>query len=116
MNLDEFRMALSSDATIENEKLKSELKDLREETKREIIELKNKNEEYEQWCKQLGRRCFVHTGGAMCMSCGIGCCDYMLTYEDWDAITNYIRKNKLPRTPETYEKVIEFMKDRRSKK
>ena len=78
MNLDEFRMALSSDATIENEELKSELKDLREETEREIIELKNKNEKYEQWSKQLGRRSFVHTGGAMCMSCGIGCCDYML--------------------------------------
>ena len=38
MNLDEFRMALSNDATIENEKLKSELKDLREETEREIID------------------------------------------------------------------------------
>lgn len=58
MNLDEFRMALSSDATIENEKLKSELKDLREETEREIIELKNKNEEYEWWCKQLGKKMF----------------------------------------------------------
>ena len=27
----------------------------------------------------------INTGGAMCMSCGIGCCDYMLTCEDWDA-------------------------------
>lgn len=34
MNLDEFRMALSSDATIENEELKSELKDLKEKQKK----------------------------------------------------------------------------------
>lgn len=33
MNLDEFRNALSSEATIENEQLKTELEDLREKLK-----------------------------------------------------------------------------------
>ena len=116
MSLEEFRTALSSDATIENEKLKAELKTLKEKSETEIAELKEKNEQYEQWCKQLGRRCFVHTCGAVCMNCGVECCDYALTWEDWEAITKYMQKNKLPRTTETYEKVITFICDRRKNK
>lgn len=79
MSLEEFRNALSSDATVENEKLKTELKDLKEKLEAEIAELKGKSEQYEQWCKQLGRRCFVQTCGTMCVSCGVTCCDYALT-------------------------------------
>jgi hypothetical protein len=116
MSLEEFRTVLSSDATIENEKLKAELKTLKEKSETEIAELKEKSEQYEQWCKQLGRRCFVQTCGAMCMNCGVECCDYALTCENWEAITKYMQKNKLPRTTETYEKVIKFMCDRRKNK
>lgn len=116
MSLEEFRTVLSSDATIENEKLKAELKTLKEKSETEIAELKEKSEQYKQWCKQLGRRCFVQTCGAMCMNCGVECCDYALTWEDWEAITKYMQKNKLPRTTETYEKVIKFMCDRRKNK
>lgn len=50
------------------------------------------------------------------MSCNVECCDYALTQDDWDAITIYMQKNKLPRTPETYEKVIKFICDRRKNK
>lgn len=116
MSLEEFRTALSSDATIENEKLKAELKTLKEKSETEIAELKEKSEQYEQWCKQLGRRCFVQTCGAMCMNCDVECCDYALTWEDWETIIKYMQKNKLPRTTETYEKVIKFMCDRRKNK
>ena len=90
MSLEEFRTALSSDATIENEKLKAELKALKEKSETEIAELKEKSEQYEQWCKQLGRRCFVQTCGVMCMNCDIECCDYALTWEDWESITKYM--------------------------
>ena len=78
MSLEEFRTVLSSDATIENEKLKAELKTLKEKSETEIAELKEKSEQYEQWCKQLGRRCFVQTCGAMCMNCSVECCDYAI--------------------------------------
>ena len=113
MSLEEFKVALSSDATVENEKLKTELQELKKKSEAEITELKEKSEQYEQWCKQLGRRCFVQCGGVMCVSCGVECCDYALTWEDWEAIISYMQKNKMPRTPETYEKVIKFMHDRR---
>lgn len=116
MSLEEFRTALSSDATIENEKLKTELKTLKEKSETEIAELKEKSEQYEQWCKQLGKRCFVQTCGIMCVSCNVECCDYALTQDDWDAITRYMQKNKLSRTPETYEKVIKFICNRRKNK
>lgn len=49
----------------------------------------------------------------MCVNCGVECCDYALTYDDWEAIISYMQKNKMPRTPETHEKVIKFMHDRR---
>lgn len=116
MNLEEFRNALSSDATIENEKLKTELKELKEKSAAEIKMLKEKANQYEQWCRQLGNRCFVQTGGAMCISCDVGCCNHALTWQDWEAITKYMRENKLPRTTETYEKVVKFMHDRRQEK
>lgn len=38
MNLDEFRAALSSDATLENEKLKIELEQLKKKSETEIAE------------------------------------------------------------------------------
>ena len=109
MSLEEFKAALSSDATIENEKLKTELQELKKKSEAEITELKEKSEQYEQ----LVRRCFVQTRGVMCMNCGVECCDYALTWEDWEAIISYMQKNKMPRTPETHEKVIKFMHDRR---
>lgn len=111
MSLEQFRDALSSDATIENEKLKTELEELKKKSETEITELKEKNKQYEQWCKQLGRRCFAQTAGTMCANCSIECCDYTLTFDDYEAITEYMRKNKLHRTPETYEKVSKLIYD-----
>lgn len=116
MSLEEFKAALSSDATVENEKLKAELNELKEKSEAEITELREEIKQYKQWCRQLGERCFVQTGGVMCVSCDVECCDFALTSEDWEAVAKYTQKNKLPRTPETYEKVIKFICDRRSKK
>lgn len=60
--------------------------------------------------------CFVQTCGAMCVSCGVECCDYALTWDDWEAITKYMQKNKLAQTPETYDKVIKFVCNKRENK
>ena len=48
MSLEEFKVALSSDATVENEKLKTELQELKKKSEAEITELKEKSEQYEQ--------------------------------------------------------------------
>lgn len=61
MSLEEFRNALSSDATVENENLKSELDKLKRGSSDEIEKLYNDLEQYKEWHKQLCNRCFVQT-------------------------------------------------------
>ena len=59
MSLEEFRSALSSDATIENERLKTELEELRKSSSSKIKDLQSDLEQYKEWHKQLCNRCFV---------------------------------------------------------
>lgn len=116
MSMEEFRDALSSDATIENEKLKAELKDMKESYEKKIEDLKADNEQYKSWCTKLANRCFVFTQGQMCISCSIECCEHALTPEEWEYITDYMVKNKMPRTAETYMEVIKLINERRKNK
>lgn len=113
MSLEEFRSALSSDATVENERLKRELNDLRIKSEKQIKELSEERDQYKKWCQALGNRCFVHTGSMFCLMCEVECCKHAFSQEDLDAASNYMIKNNLPRTPETYEKVSKFLNDRR---
>ena len=46
MGLEEFRSALSSDATIENERLKTELEELRKSSSSKIKDLQSDLEQY----------------------------------------------------------------------
>ncbi len=115
MSLEEFRSALSSDATIENERLKTELEELRKSSSSKIKDLQSDLEQYKEWHKQLCNRCFVQTKGILCISCGMEC-EHAYTYDDLEAVTHYMRKNKLPRTPETYQKANDFLRQRRSKR
>ena len=85
MSLDEFKNALASDATIENEKLKEELKSSKDKADEKIKDLENELAEYKEWCRQLSNRCYAQTGGALCMSCGIHCCDHAFTEADYEA-------------------------------
>lgn len=48
MSLEEFRDALSSDATIENDRLKMELSQLRESNSKKIEDLENEIEQYKE--------------------------------------------------------------------
>lgn len=115
MSLEEFRDALSSDATIENDRLKIELSELKKSTSEKIKDLENEIEQYKEWHRQLCNRCFVQTRGIICISCGIEC-EHGYTYDDIEGASRYMRKNKLLRTPETYQKVNDFLRQRREKR
>ena len=115
MSLEEFRDALSSDATIENDRLKMELSQLRESNSKKIEDLENEIEQYKEWHKQLCNRCFAQTRGMLYISCEIEC-EHGYTYDDLEAASRYMRKNKLPRTPGTYQRVNGFLWQRRNKR
>lgn len=119
MNLSEFREALASDASIENENLKKELETLKTNSSEEIKKLKEELEEVKKHRTFLSNRCYVLTKGGMCLSCSIEYpnCKYALTYEDEEAIINFIRKNNLNRNNvNDYMKVVEFIQKRRAKR
>lgn len=66
MNLEEFKKALSSDATEENKQLKKQLSELQEEYSKKLSYLK-------ETCHFLCNRCFALTKGVTCLFC---CIDY----------------------------------------
>lgn len=115
MNLDEFKNALSSDATEENEKLKKELSLLKESTSEHISELTEERDTYKDQCRALGNRCYVFTQGTMCLNCNVEACEHMPTSEDIMAAVDYMTKNKMPRNDETREKVNNFLMRRNSR-
>lgn len=69
MNLDEFRKAMESDATVENERLKRDLaeaeKRYREMSEGYTARIQRLNSD----CRALANRCFALTRGAMCIAC-----------------------------------------------
>ena len=69
MNLDEFRKAMESDATVENERLKRDLVD----AEKRYRDMSEGYTDRIQWlnsdCRALANRCFVLTHGTMCVFC-----------------------------------------------
>jgi DNA-binding transcriptional MerR regulator len=119
MNLSEFREALSSEATIENENLKKELEDLKKSSSEKIKDLEEQLEDVKKHRKFLSNRCYVLTKGMMCHCCDISYpdCKYAVTWEDEEAMSNFIHKNKLDiHDPATHCKVAEFLQKRRAKR
>ena len=116
MTMEEFRAGLASEARDENvtlkkdlEKLKKEFSEYKKDKEEEIKELKN-------YVRVLQNRCYVTTQGVLCMHCNIDECKYGFTSEDYEAAAEYMRKNKLSRTPDTAIKVNEFMDKRRNER
>lgn len=84
MNLDEFRKAMESDATVENERLKRDLADV-EKSYRDMSEgYTNRIQRLNSDCRALANRCFALTHGAMCMFCQLYDyqCQHGLSIED----------------------------------
>ena len=71
MNLEEFRQALSSDATKENEQLKKQLLNLQTEYHKEFLNLKEENKLLKDDCRILCERCYALTKGDICLFCAI---------------------------------------------
>lgn len=69
MNLDEFRKAMESDATVENERLKRDLADV-EKSYRDMSEgYTDRIRRLNSDCRALANRCFTLTHGTICMFC-----------------------------------------------
>ena len=116
MNLSEFKAALSSDATIENENLKKELEELKNSSSERIKELEEELKYTKKIAKQLSNRCYVFTKGAMCLSCKIDECRYAYTSEELEAASRHMQKNNIPRTDVGWLKMNDFLMDLRAKR
>ena len=69
MNLDEFRKAMESDATVENERLKRDLADVEKSYHEMSKEYTDRIQRLNSDCRALANRCFALTRGAMCIAC-----------------------------------------------
>lgn len=94
MNLDEFRQAMASDATVENERLKRDLADV-EKSYRDMSEgytarIQGLNSD----CRYLANRCFALTKGAMCIFCELDSyhCSHAISFEDKLSVIKRLRK------------------------
>ena len=83
MNLNELREAMASDATKENERLKSETNLLR----KQLANLENDYAKLKKFlnddCRALANRCFTLTRGTMCCFCELNefRCQHALNYD-----------------------------------
>lgn len=83
MNLNELREAMASDATKENERLKSETNLLR----KQLSDLENDyagiKKSLNDDCRALANRCFTLTQGTMCCFCELNefKCQHSMNYD-----------------------------------
>ena len=84
MNLDEFRKAMESDATVENERLKRDLADVEKRYRKMSEEYTDRIQRLNSDCQALANRCFALTHGAMCVFCELStyCCKYAMSIDD----------------------------------
>lgn len=93
MNLEEFRKALSSDATEENAQLKRQLSDLQTEYHEKLSKLENENDSLKESCRVLCNRCFTLTRGVTCLFCGLDYpCPHMPGLEEQVAMAHTLLK------------------------
>ena len=84
MNLYEFRKAMESDATVENERLKRDLSDVekhyREMSEYYVARIQKLNSD----CRALANRCFALTQGTMCVFCELSDyrCKHAMSIDD----------------------------------
>lgn len=69
MNLDEFRKAMESDATIENERLKRDLADVEKRYREMSEKYTDRIQRLNSDCRALANRCFALTHGELCLFC-----------------------------------------------
>ena len=84
MNLDEFRKAMESDATVENERLKRDLADVEKRYCEMSEECTDRIQKLNSDCRALANRCFALTHGAMCVFCELSDyhCKHAMSIDD----------------------------------
>ena len=84
MTLDEFRKAMESDATVENERLKQDLADIEKRYCEMSEEYTDRIQRLNSDCRALANRCFALTHGAMCIFCELSDyrCKYAMSTDD----------------------------------
>lgn len=84
MNLDDFRKAMESDATVENERLKRDLADVEKRYREMSEEYTDRIQRLNSDCRALANRCFVLTQGTMCVFCDLSdyCCEHAMHIDD----------------------------------
>lgn len=84
MNLDEFRKAMESDATVENERLKRDLANVEKSYREMSEEYTDRIQRLNSDCRALVNRCFALTHGAMCVFCELSdyCCEHAISIDD----------------------------------
>ena len=84
MNLDEFRKAMESDATVENERLKRELAKVEKLYHEMSEEYTDRIQRLNSDCRALANRCFALTHGEMCVFCELSDyrCKYAMSTDD----------------------------------
>ena len=84
MNLDEFRKAMESDATVENERLKRDIADVEKRYHEMFAEYTDRIQRLNSDCLALSNRCFTLTHGAMCVFCELSyyCCEHAMSIDD----------------------------------
>ena len=104
MNLEEFKKALSSDATEENKQLKKQLSELQEEYSKKLSNLKSENNSLKETCRFLCNRCFALTKGITCLFCVLDYpCPHMPNRDYNDHPSGLINKFKKFMAVETQE-------------
>ena len=69
MNLDKFRKAMESDATVENERLARDLADVEKRYHEMFAEYTDRIQKLNSDCRALANRCFALTRGTICIAC-----------------------------------------------
>ena len=84
MNLDEFRKAMESDATVENERLKRDIADVEKRYHEMFAEYTDRIQRLNSDCRALSNRCFTLTHGAMCVFCELSNyrCKHAMSIDD----------------------------------
>ena len=84
MNLDEFRKAMESDATVENERLKRDLADVEKRYRKMSEGYMARIQKLNSDCRALANRCFALTQGTMCVFCELSDyrCKHAMSIDD----------------------------------
>ena len=84
MNLDKFRKAMESDATVENERLKRDLAEVEKRYHEMFEDYITRIQKLNSDCQALANRCFALTQGTMCVFCELSdyCCKHAMSIDD----------------------------------